>query len=253
MDGARGTAAVESDGMNTNATARLSPSASLGLGRIHDRDVLRTTALGVLDARATRLARRGLLASGSIGHPVVEVEITIEFDGNLESVDRESGDLRGRSAAKAGGAGNVRRGNTSDTLGRGALGAERIGTGKATEIETAIVLEGTDIQGTPIKAGRLLGSTIVISVGGALERRGIRPTLSVSVSSGRERGGLFVLTVADTPDARATTVASVVFIVKIYITERRCKRPMQTTVTIRDSECSECLKKKEMDEDRESE
>ena len=74
--------------MNSNRAARLATR----LAGVDNGNVLGSTALRVLDSCTTALAGRGLLAGRSIRHAVVELQVTVELDGDLELVDGESGD-----------------------------------------------------------------------------------------------------------------------------------------------------------------
>lgn len=58
-----------------------------GLLRVDDGDVGSTTALGVLDDGTGSLARRSVLASRSVGHGVVKLQVAVELRRNLELLD----------------------------------------------------------------------------------------------------------------------------------------------------------------------
>jgi hypothetical protein len=117
----------------------------------------------------------------------MELKIAIELNGDLEDVDWESRNVRRWTTAKAGTAGYIGGSGTSDTFAVESAASQGVTLGipikgicasESIEIETSIAGEGASGEGTPIKTRRLLGVTIIVCVGGALERRGIRPTSS---------------------------------------------------------------------------
>lgn len=105
--------AVERNGVNTVAASIL---WLVGLGRIDDGHIGSTTALVVGDNGTGSLARRALLAAGSIRHGVVKLKITVEFGCNLELADRGLLYALAGVTGHLGAARLVLAGCTSDTL-----------------------------------------------------------------------------------------------------------------------------------------
>jgi hypothetical protein len=78
--------------VETNGARGLGLCGTGGLGWVDNSDTGSTTTLAVLDDGSTGAARRLLLAGRSIGHAVVELEVAVEFGGDLEFGHREAGD-----------------------------------------------------------------------------------------------------------------------------------------------------------------
>jgi len=145
-----------------------------GAGRKLDSDVLGTTALGVLHDRATGLAGNGLLAYRAVRHTVVEFDIGVHVGrdvhlGNgelLVPIARETG-----SGAFGGLAGN---GSVLEgTLGQGIRLAELVGAREAREAEAVVRADWAGGEVGPVEAALLSVVAVVVTVGRALERRGL--------------------------------------------------------------------------------
>lgn len=65
--------------MDTNAAASLGGSLAVCLGGVDNGHAGSTTALVVLDDVSASLARRSVLAGGSIVHAVVEFQVAVKF------------------------------------------------------------------------------------------------------------------------------------------------------------------------------
>jgi hypothetical protein len=177
--------------VNTDRTARLATTARLA--GVDNGNVLCTSALCVLDSRSARAARGGLLASRSIRHAIVELQLAIELNGDLELVDGKSRDARTSTTGEAGAAGGVRRCFTSDAFvlhlletGRhhwimtyleGAASqhitlagaTERGSTREAIERESTVAAERAKTERAPVKSWDLVGAAVIVGIRRALK------------------------------------------------------------------------------------
>jgi len=186
-----------------------------GAGRKLDSDVLGTTALGVLNDRAARLAGSGLLADRAVRHAVVDFDVGVHVgrdvhlgDGELlVPVTREAG-----SGALGGLAldGFVLGG----ALAPGVTLAELVGAREAREAKAVVRADWAGGEVGPVEAALLSVVALVVTVGGALELRRHVPSLDTSqrrCSASAMSTGVF-LTAAAWAARKAAATAEVVFI-----------------------------------------
>jgi hypothetical protein len=164
--------AVERDGVDADAAGLL---GLLGLGRIHNGNVLGAAALGVLDGGATLGASRAVLAGRAVGHVIVELEVAVELDRDVEVDNGEPVHLGLCAAAEAGRlllVGRARAGN--DPVAEGARGkgvslGELVLALEALEVKAAVVTKLARIQVLPVEAALLLVVALIVGVGWARE------------------------------------------------------------------------------------
>jgi hypothetical protein len=175
--GAAGAATAERDGRDSERAGLL---GSVGLRRVDDGHVLGTTALGVLDNATGRGASRSVLASGAIGHVVVELQIAVEFGVDVEFTDTSLVDAGGGIAAK-GGRGTLGAGGASGNALAGDLGASTkhiplAETSLASESRPEETTIATDLTISEVRKVQTLGlliGTLIIGVAGAGERSSV--------------------------------------------------------------------------------
>lgn len=162
--------------MDIDAAGRL----GLGwLGWVDDGDVLGTTALRVLDSSTRLGAGRAVLASGTVGHVVVELQVAVklglEGDGSereLVNVGTATERRRSLLLAAAGTADLVLVSAGSKTL------ASTIAVAcPSLPVEVVVVKEVSGIQVGEVEAGVLLIRALVVRVTGARERVGVSEAL----------------------------------------------------------------------------
>lgn len=173
----------------------------VGLRGVDDSDVGSTTTLGVLDSGTGGLAGRSVLASRSVRHGVVELQITVELGRNLERLDGRLVVALALVARDLGGAVLVRAGGTRDTLAlEGGPGAQLISLAelvrarKAGPLESLVGVETSEGKIGPVESATEVGETHVVGVIRAREFGGIMETcghnLADASSQGDERQGV---------------------------------------------------------------
>jgi DNA-binding transcriptional regulator YdaS (Cro superfamily) len=128
-------------------------------------DLLRTTTLTVLHDCTARFARCRLLASSSIRHGVVKLNVGILRDRYLVLVDREV--LAGATVEAWSISGRQRALNAfalETPLGQGITLAKAVGASPTTEVEAAIGGEATSAEVAPAPARLLLRVALVVVV-----------------------------------------------------------------------------------------
>jgi hypothetical protein len=144
-------------------------------------DLLGTTALLVFHDGPALLALGSLLASGSIRHGVVHLDISITGDRDLVLGGREVlaiSALEARSTRFSQGAFNDLL--LERALGEGITLFEAFGAGEATEVESIILGEATSTEIAPTPSTLLLTIALVVVALRGLERREVPPALHIS-------------------------------------------------------------------------
>jgi hypothetical protein len=141
-----------------------------------DLDGFGTTALGVLDGLSVLVARGALLASGSVGHPIEDLDVDLLVSGDINVANGEVlvtadfvggllGDLCGNALGVEG-----------TLLNLIALALD--GTaGPPLEVEVLVLVEAARVEVGPVKALLLLWWTFVLDVAWAWERLKVSPEL----------------------------------------------------------------------------
>lgn len=120
-----------------------------------------------------------MLASRFVRHFIVELEVAVEFDGNVHLSDGELLVWDGcrRSTVDFWGRSLISGSLTLDTLavGEGTLGqtitfSEAVLAAVSTELHSTVVAERTSVQIPPAVTRLLLSVTLIVGVGWAVER-----------------------------------------------------------------------------------
>ncbi|KFY59023.1 hypothetical protein V496_05845 [Pseudogymnoascus sp. VKM F-4515 (FW-2607)] len=166
--------AVEADAVDANVALGLSSLRWLG---VDDGDVGGSTALGVLDGGTGLLAVRLLLAHLVAGEGVVELELAVELDGDLEVGDGELVDRLGLDLGAVLLVATYAEGPWEESVTLAAAEG-RLAAPSAGEVKASVVVEGSEVQVTPVESTVLVRLALVDGgLAGAREDRSVVPSL----------------------------------------------------------------------------